>query len=268
MNALSLAKMLRAVTCPEYSVRQLIKRLSIGSLDFRLAVGALDRAEYAFGVQGAVYLASKLGHKDVSVIEFGVAEGAGLLTLERYASEFGRRAGVEVEVYGFDTGVGLPDPVPDYRDLPYVWKKGAYQMDVPKLKAKLRSARLILGNVEETIPRFLTTDHAPIGFISFDLDYYSATAAAFRIFAECDSGLLPRVICYFDDIVSDEHQFHCDRVGELLAIRTFNESAGPCQTIAPIYPLRTNVVFPAQWMQQLWAYHRFNHPDYNTYIGQ
>jgi hypothetical protein len=111
-----------------------------------------------------------------------------------------------VEVYGFDTGQGLPAAIPDYRDLRYVWKQGAFRMDVAALKSRLKTAQLVLGNVAETVPAFLQSEHAPIGFISFDLDYYSATAAAFEIFGGGDHSVLPRVICYFDDVVSDGHQ--------------------------------------------------------------
>jgi hypothetical protein len=104
----------------------------------------LDRPQYAFGVKQAVYLASKLRHSKVSVIEFGVATGGGLLALETYATEFGRRAGIEVEVYGFDTGEGMPT-ASDYRDLGYVWKRGAYRMDIERLKAQLKICKVIAG---------------------------------------------------------------------------------------------------------------------------
>ena len=269
MTATTWARLTRSILCPQYAVRQIVRRLSIGSLDFRLAMGALDRPHYAFGVNRAIYLASKLQQPKVSVIEFGVAEGKGLLVLERYAAELGRRAGIEVEVYGFDTGHGLPAATADYRDLRYVWKQGAYRMDIAALKSRLKFAKLVLGNVEETVPEFARAGHAPIGFISFDLDYYSATAAAFQIFAGPDSSILPRVICYFDDVVSDGHQLHCDNVGELLAIREFNESQDGRRfhTLAPMGLLNSNVMFPGLWAQQLWVYHRFQHCEYNTYIG-
>ena len=57
-----------------------------------------------------------------------------------------------------------------------MWGEGFYQMDVGKrLRAKLKEARLILGDVEETIPSFLPAIKHPIGFVAFDLDYYSST---------------------------------------------------------------------------------------------
>lgn len=266
MNSIGRAKLVRALLCPEIAVRQVIRRLSIGSLDFRLSLQALDRPQYAFGVKQAIYLASRLKLPRVSVIEFGVATGGGLLALESYAAEFGKQAGIEVEVYGFDTGFGLPGPS-DYRDLGYVWKRGAYRMDVEGLKAQLKSAKLLLGDVRDTVAEFLRTEHAPIGFISFDLDYYSSTASAFRIFEASDQFLLPRTVCYFDDVVSDGHQLHCDQVGELLAIREFNRDSARGDRLAPFGLMNADLLFPALWMQQLWVYHRFEHPSYNTYIG-
>ena len=47
----------------------------------------------------------------------------------------------------------FPPPPLDYRDLPNLFTATAYQMDVDKLKARLKRARLILGLVEETVRR-------------------------------------------------------------------------------------------------------------------
>jgi hypothetical protein len=260
------ARVLQSVLCPEIAVRQIIRRLRIGSLDFRMAMQALERPEYAFGVRQAIYLASKLKLGRVSVIEFGVARGEGLLAMEAYAARMGAAAGVDVEVYGFDLGSGLPSPN-DYRDLGYVWKRGAYEMDVAALQNRLTSAKLILGDVRKTVAEFLKTGAAPVGFISFDLDYYSSTVSAFHLFSGNDQRFLPRVVCYFDDIVNDGHQMHCDRVGELLAIREFNEQSGDDNKLCTWGVMNFGVLFPAIWMQRLWVYHRFQHPQYNTYIG-
>ena len=266
VDSISWAKLVRLLCSPEIWVRQIIRRLSIGSLDFRLALLALDRAQYAFGVKQAIFLASRLGHRSVSVIEFGVAAGSGLLLLETYAAELGRRAGIQVEVYGFDTGSGLP-AASDYRDLGYIWKPGQYQMDVAGLRAKLKSAKLLLGDVRQTVPEFLRSQHAPIGFISFDLDLYSSTKAAFEVFAASDPAILPRILCYFDDVISSAHQLHCEYTGELLAIREFNQEGDGSRALAPIGVLNANLLFSTVWTQQLWVYHRFHHPEYNTYIG-
>ncbi len=53
-------------------------------------------------------------------------------------------------------------------------------MDEAKLPSTLHRSELVIGDVKETP----SPAHAvwPIGFISFDLDYYSSTRDAFRIF--------------------------------------------------------------------------------------
>jgi hypothetical protein len=267
MNSLSCARALRSILQPEIAARSIIKHFSIGSLDFRLSLQALDRPHYAFGVKQAVYLAKKLKHSEVSVVELGVARGDGLLALERYATQIGKQQGIKVEVYGFDLGSGLPSAV-DYRDLSYVWQRGAYKMDVEGLQKRLTSAKLMLGNVRDTVDKFLQTDHAPIGFISFDMDYYSSTVAGLALLQAKEEALLPRVLCYFDDVVSDGHQLHCDCVGELLAIREFNEGANGKYTLAQMGNINSYVLSPDIWMQQIWVYHRFGHFEYNEYIGR
>jgi len=155
----------------------------------------------------------------------------------------------------------------DYRDLGYVWRRGDYKMDVDGLRRQLTSAKLLLGDVQHEVVKFVQTEHAPIGFVSFDLDYYTSTVAALRVFDAADAGVLPRVICYFDDVTSDGHRLHCDEVGELLAIREFNDQSGGAHTLAPIRILHADLLFPNPWMQQLWVYHRFGHHQYNQYIG-
>lgn len=71
------ASLLRAALQPHVLIRGLIRSLSLGSLEFRLAMQALDRAQYAFGIQRAIFLASRLKQPSVSVLEFGVGTGGG-----------------------------------------------------------------------------------------------------------------------------------------------------------------------------------------------
>ena len=76
----------------------------------------------------------------------------------------------------------MPKPV-DYRDLPHVWGEGFYVMNEDALRARLKNAKLVLGPVEETVPQtFRSGAVPPVGFVAFDLDYYSSTKAAFQIF--------------------------------------------------------------------------------------
>jgi hypothetical protein len=114
------------------SLRRSLMRKAIAALtkEYRLLLytEALERPHYGYCVYNAALLARRLGHKRISILEFGVAGGDGLVSLESHAAEIARLFRVEIEIYGFDSGHGLPEPV-DYRDLPYHWKKGFYGMN-------------------------------------------------------------------------------------------------------------------------------------------
>jgi hypothetical protein len=257
----------RAALRPHLIAKALITRFALGSFEFRLALDALPRPAYGYGVYHAAQLAERLAIPRIAVLEFGVAGGNGLVELERVAAEVERGCPTRVSVFGFDTGMGLPEHS-DYRDLPYIWRKGHYLMDVDGLKRRLRRAELVLGDVATTVPQFLSRpDTPPIGFVSFDLDYYSSTAAAFRIFDGADDRYLPRVLSYFDDIVGSDSQLHCEDVGELLAIAEFNRSTRP-HRIRPIHGLGSKRLLNSAWAPQMFAYHRFDHPRYGDYIGR
>jgi len=147
----------------------------------------------------------------------------------------------------------MPPPV-DYRDLPYLWQAGYFAMEPDKLKSRLRSSKLMLGPVEETIQHFCSQENPPpIGFISFDLDYYSSTMAAFKIFAAAPRHLLPRIACYFDDMVGDIDWAYNDFTGELLAIREFN-AANDDMKLAPVQGLRFyGSRLPRAWHEQIFV---------------
>ena len=105
------------------SIRALVRNTGFGGPKFQYDIGAFERANYAYLVYNAAALAHRLGHQRVSILEFGVAGGNGLLSLERHADWVEKHFPVKIEIYGFDTGEGLPAPV-DYRDLQYFCGKG------------------------------------------------------------------------------------------------------------------------------------------------
>ena len=130
--------------------------------------------------------------------------------MEQLASEIGDRLKIKIEVFGFDSGEGLPTHS-DYRDLPYVWRRGFYKMDVAGVRRRLKNARLVLGDVRETVPAFIHDGaFPPIGFVSIDLDYYSSTVSALRVFHGPDGNYLPRVLLHLDDIMSGDQQYSCE----------------------------------------------------------
>lgn len=169
--------------------------------------------------------------------------------LESIKPRLERIFGLRVAVYGFDTGAGLPPPA-DVRDLPNLFAQGQYGMDVEKLRGRLTSADLILGPVEETLPA-LAADGTPVGFASFDLDLYSSTVAALRLFDAEPSLLLPRVQCYFDDVTGYTYG---DCNGALLAISEFNETHD-ARKISAISGLQGYV--PRRYRDEGWAAHKF-----------
>ena len=72
---------------------------------------------------------------------------------------------------------------------------------------------------------------------------------------------MPRVICYFDDVIFPERPYLCEHVGERAAIATFNEAA-PGRKIGKIAYL--NLTRPVQniWCEQMYVLHDFEHPLY------
>lgn len=246
-------------------VRSAIRRLNIGSYPFRLSIDAVVRPNYAFLVNQAARLAVRLGQPRVSILEFGVAGGAGLLALEYHAEQVEKLYPVRIEIYGFDTGKGLPDPV-DYRDMLYFYKPGFYEMNVPALKARLNRAKLVIGNVNDTLGGFFKEyNPAPIGAVSHDLDFYSSTKTALKLFDADREHFLPRAFCYFDDTIGWETELFGDFTGERLAIHDFNESHAKVK-LSPIYYLIAN---PAarQWHHQMWSLHFFDHPEYDKFVS-
>jgi hypothetical protein len=241
--------------------RSLWCRFPVGPLDLRVRYGIFSRPNYAYGVYTPAALASKLGLPAISVIEFGVAGGSGLLALESIAAEVSRATGVRIAVYGFDSGEGMPAPL-DYRDLPYVWDQGFYKMDQSALRARLKQATLIVGDVARSVPEFVRTPGVPpVGFVSFDLDYYSSTKTALQLFEGGPDSRLPRTLCYFDDIMWPETAFHNEYTGELCAIREFNQEHAHMK-VSPIHMFAHTRPHPAPWNEQMFVLHDFQHPLY------
>ena len=240
--------------------RSLWGRFPFGSVDTRVRYGVFDRPHYAYGVYSAADLAKRLGLNTISVVEFGVAGGKGLLALERIAKTVGDHFAIKINVTGFDSGQGMPAPA-DYRDLPHVWDKGYYKMDVAKLRAILSpDTELVLGEIEDTVSSWVPK--GSIGFVAFDLDYFSSTKSALRLFQNSDASTrLPRSYCYFDDLMWPEHACHNEYVGELCAIREFNQEQ-EAKKLCPIHMFPYTRAHPSPWNEQMYVLHDFEHPLY------
>ena len=228
-------------------------------------INGLNRSHYAYCLYHACELASKLGIKEISAIEFGVAGGNGLLALEQHAESLEKLFDIKIHTFGFDTGEGLTPPV-DHRDMPYFFQTGHYHMDVPKLKKRLNRSKLLLGDVKKTIEQFSIEDAPPIAAIMFDLDYYSSTVDAFKMFDLMKpERFLPRVFTYFDDVSGSERTLYNEHNGELLAIRDFNQSHANVKIGVARHLMARTISF--HWYSKIFTVHLFGHSQYNRFIS-
>jgi hypothetical protein len=241
------------------------ERFPLGPVATRIHYGVFPYAHYAYGVYYAARSAASLGIPRITAIEFGVAGGRGLVALEQASAEIERDTGVGIDVVGFDTGEGMP-PAVDYRDLPHIWGAGFYKMEPEKLRARLQRAQLVLGDLAVTLPQWMRDpQRSPLGFVAFDLDYYSSTKVALGLFEGDEASHLPRVYCYFDDVCCTALGCMSEFQGELLAIREFNEAHAQ-RKIARIEQVRAHRPRWEIWQERMFAFHNFAHSKYNVTV--
>lgn len=260
LRILAYPKPIRAVLA-----KKLIQRLSLFSYRDRLKINAVDRPHYGHCIFEAARLASHLKYPRISVIEFGCGGGNGLVIAEKHIAEVSKLFPVEIELYGFDSGAGMP-AAKDYRDFPHYFNRGLYRMDPGALRQKLKLAQLVLGDVLETCRRFIVDyKPAPVGCVFHDLDFYSSTRDALTLFDADAGAFMPRIHMYFDDIKGTHAWASSEFAGELLAIEEFN-AAHAFKKIAISRSMRS--FYPDQWWaDQIYIYHDFQHPDYNVFIA-
>lgn len=235
----------------------------LGSTRAKILFDVLPRQQHAYGLLRAADHAAARRLPGVTIVELGVGGGAGLMNLCELAGRISKLTGIEISVVGFDTGSGMPPPR-DYRDHPELYQSGWYPMDQQLLVSSLPSyGRLILGPVEETVPRFLESlsPRAPIGFLTLDVDYYSSASHALKVLlgpAECYLPVLPM---YVDDIALATHNPAC---GELLALQEF--TAANSKRIVAFHDqlLHSRVFKHAEWLSHMYNVHVLDHPERNT----
>jgi len=218
------------------------------------------RPHYHSIIYESTQTALKLNLKKISLIEFGIAGGNGLLSIEKYCKKLSEKYKIEYEIYGFDFGdsSGL-NFSKNPKDLPYYWSEGQFKMNYNKLKTKIKNSKLVLGDVSDSVKNFTQKyNPAPIGAIFFDLDYYTSTINALEIFKCSDDFILPRVICYFDDLQPNVNNFN----GELAAINEFNKNNEEMKIVKD-YGTSLNYYY-GPWNEEVFILHKFNHKDYLT----
>jgi hypothetical protein len=187
----------------------------------RLDIG---KPTYALPLLHGVLQAILSEYSRMSAIEFGVAEGSGLLDLCKAADYLSDISGVEIAVFGLDSFSGLPKPT-GQEDHPELWHQGQFKVsNIDLLETKLpRFARLVKGEVENTTTKLRSLCFGyPIGFVSIDLDYYSSTRHALNVFTFDENYYIPAVPTYLDDVYNV--LTYNPYSGEEKAVIEFNEN--------------------------------------------
>jgi hypothetical protein len=235
---------------------------AFGSYRTKILFDLIPRQHYAYGVLRAAELAANSGLKAVTIVEFGVAEGTGLMNLCRISHKVSTTTGIGFEIVGFDSGVGMPPPQ-DYRDHPDLYQEGDFRMiDRDRLKKALPSnARIIFGQLKDTVPPFTESLNptCPLGFVVLDVDYYSSATIALELLSHPDpTRYLSLPAIYVDNILNPRHNDWC---GELLAVHEFNSNQ-PMRKLARDTFLRSRRIFKnAVWLDQMFLLHVLDHPE-------
>ncbi len=232
--------------------------LVFGSFKKKIAYDLVIRPQHAFGILKAAEQAKMHSLNAITIIEFGVANGAGLMNMIKIAEKVTKVTGIKINIYGFDTGLGMPPPK-DYRDHPEYYNTGDFPMNKNLLEEKINGkATLIYGSIKETINAFskTITSKAPIGFVSVDVDYYSSSKEVLNLFTTESFRFLPLTYVYFDDIFMPHHNNKC---GELLSIKEFN-SINSYRNLS-YHPFFQNerIFKNANWVKQLFYLHVLDH---------
>lgn len=222
------------------------------------------RQNHAYALLEAADMARRLNYEAISVFEFGVAAGGGLINLQELGKQVTQATGISVDVYGFDTGTGMP-PAKSYKDHPELYQAGDFPMDVEALRSRCGPrTHLIFGAIEDSIEGFLARDfsRAPIAFVSIDVDYYSSTVDALRILKHKPESLLPRVHVYLDDLEDLHHNSFC---GEMAAVHEFT-AENQLRPIEKHAFLRGYRLFKnARWIDHMYQCHVLDHPVRNNF---
>jgi hypothetical protein len=232
-----------------------------GSYRAKVGYDLVVRQNNAYSILKAADFARSQNIRTVSLIEFGVGSGTGLLNMARIAGQVTRATGVSFKLYGFDSGQGMP-PARDYRDHPDLYQQGDFAMNQDALKKVLpANVQLIIGEVSGTVAGFISRlpPDEPVGYVVFDMDYYFSMCDALKILRDPNPlKYLPITLVYLDDIALDPHNHYC---GELLAVNEFN-AENQLRKIEPHAFLENRRIFrKALWVKQIFFLHVLDHPS-------
>jgi hypothetical protein len=234
-----------------------------GGLRARVAFDLVLRQQHAYSILACADIARAMGIREVTLIEFGVAAGAGILNICKLAEAVSQETGVQFRVFGFDTGKGMPAPR-SYRDHPELYQEGDFPMKYDALQRALPgNAKLVIGELKDTVAPFIQSVSvaAPIGFVSIDVDYYSSTREALAILDGTAEQYLPRTLIYLDDL---EHPSHNSWCGERLAVNEFNQRHDMRKIEQHAFLRGYRLFRNARWIDHMFTLHVLDHPSRTT----
>lgn len=248
--------------------------------------GSLERMHYAVSIYAAAKEAKLAGYKGVSICEFGVAYGDGLFTAQFHAREIGRLLNMDIQVFGFDLGSGLPDTGEEADDITHWYRPGHWSMAEIGTSGTNVAGRLyegnelILGDIKDTIHTFFQKERYPVGAIFVDVDLYTSTKYILDWIKDTsgEGKFLPRVLMYFDDV----HGIY-ENLGEHKALLEFNREMEGVMRISPegvgngcdlhaigeVFGIRStwlDIGHNTYFGNRLKCLHRFKDEDYNMDI--
>mgnify|MGYP000847657011 FL=1 len=192
--------------------------------------GTIPRPNYALGILMAAHQAKELGYKKISIIELGCWNFEGLIDIENYIHDIKKFIDIDFNVYGFELGTGHIKEETNPRNRLYELSGGDYTFKKKDNLKKLQFSELVLGDVKDTVPKFLEEGHldeAPLGFIIFDLGFYTSAKNALQLLNSDSKRYLPRSIIY-----SDNNYFVLKNEADKAAFSEFNKEGG--KMISPI----------------------------------
>ena len=232
--------------------------------------GILPRPHYALGMLLAAKQAKDLGYKSIKVLELGCWNFEGIIDLEHYANDIQEFLKINIEIFGFTLKEGLPKYKPNKYDRLHTWSPSDCAVTNKKNYEKLNHAKIYFGDVKKTIPKMKieykkSLSTSPIGFIIYDLDYYTSTLKGLNLLKMNHNFFLPRTYLYFDDLfLSSEYE------GERKAITEFNKKNK--YKISDIGELaeQLSINWP-KWIylgKRLKVVNFFDHKNHNTKIDR
>jgi hypothetical protein len=236
------------------------KPLRVAILKILSLIFKTFRPHYETIVYESCLEAKKLGINEVSILELGVASGSGIISLEKYCNSISRRLNIKIKIFGFDIGTGLPKTDTPHKDLGFYWKEGQFKSE----EFKTEKSKIYYGDLKYTLDQFIKENPYPISAIFFDLDLYSSTKSFLDQIKKIKKILLPRILCYFDDIYN-VNNYISDINGELLAIKEFNQFNSEFK-FGYAYDSLMNYKFPLA-KNNLFTLHYFSHPKYLDFVG-